>query len=152
MDVYKTIDDLANKYRINPNKLRLEITETVVMSDLENRLHIIDELRRAGFLVEMDDFGSGYSSLNLLKDMPVDILKIDMMFLNETKDEIRARTILQTIINLSYQLGMPSVTEGVETAEQFDMLVEMGCRMFQGFYFARPMSLDDFEKNYLTAA
>ena len=152
IDVYETIRELVARYEIDPAKLRLEITETVMMSDLENRLKIIEDLRSYGFLVEMDDFGSGYSSLNMLKDIPVDVLKIDMMFLYKTKDQAKAQTILQTIINLSGELGIPSVTEGVETAEQLSMLVEMGCRLFQGYFFARPMPLAEFEAQYANVA
>ncbi len=151
IDVYTEISTLVKKYGIDPAKLRLEITETVMMTDIENRLRIIDGLRADGFLVEMDDFGSGYSSLNMLKDIPVDILKIDMMFLYKTKDQNKAETILQTIINLSGQLGMPSITEGVETAEQLDMLVNMGCELFQGYYFAKPMPVAEFERLYRAA-
>ena len=152
VDVHETISSLVKKYGVDPNKLRLEITETVMMSDVENRLRIIENLRESGFLVEMDDFGSGYSSLNMLKDIPVDVLKIDMMFLYKTRDLDRAETILRTIIELSDQLGMPSVTEGVETADQLDMLTSMGCRMFQGYYFAKPMPLEEFEASYCNAA
>ena len=151
IDVFGTIKGLVQEYGIDPAKLRLEITETVMMTDLENRLRIIENLRAEGFLVEMDDFGSGYSSLNMLKDIPVDVLKIDMMFLYKTKDQSKAQTILQTIINLSGQLGIPSVTEGVETAEQLDMLVNMGCRMFQGYYFAKPMPVAEFEERFRAA-
>lgn len=151
IDVRGTIKDLVEKYQIDPSKLRLEITENVMMTDLENRLRIIEGLRADGFLVEMDDFGSGYSSLNMLKDIPVDVLKIDMMFLYKTKDQSKAETILQTIINLSGQLGIPSITEGVETAEQLDMLVNMGCRMFQGYYFAKPMPVKEFEDRFRAA-
>lgn len=151
IDVYATIRNLVSKYGIDPSKLRLEITETVMMTDIENRLRIIENLRKDGFLVEMDDFGSGYSSLNMLKDIPVDVLKIDMMFLYESKDQSKAETILQSIINLSGELGMPSITEGVETAEQLDMLISMGCRLFQGYYFARPMPVEEFEARYRAA-
>lgn len=151
MDVYKTIRNLTERYQVNPQKLRLEITETVMMSDMEKRLAIIENLRNDGYLVEMDDFGSGYSSLNMLKDIPVDVLKIDMMFLYKTKNQDKAHTILKTIIDLSGELGIPSVTEGVETAEQLDMLVNMGCRLFQGYFFAKPMPVSEFEKTYLAA-
>lgn len=152
IDVPETIYSLVTKYGIDPSKLRLEITENVMMGDIENRLRTIKGLQSMGFLVEMDDFGSGYSSLNMLKDMPVDVLKIDMMFLQKTHDKERARAILQTIINLSDMLGMPSITEGVETEEQVTMLVAMGCRLFQGYYFSRPMPLDQFEESYCSAA
>ncbi len=151
IDVYETIKEIVQKHNVDPSKLRLEITETVMMTDIENRLRIIEELRSDGFLVEMDDFGSGYSSLNMLKDIPVDVLKIDMTFLYKTKDAMKAQTILQTIINLSGQLGIPSVTEGVETVDQLTMLVNMGCQLFQGYYFAKPMPRDEFEKRYKAA-
>jgi len=151
IDVYKTIRELVDEYGIDASKLRLEITETVMMNDISNRLKIIDALRADGFLVEMDDFGSGYSSLNMLKDIPVDVLKIDMIFLYQTKDIDRAHTILQMIINLSEQLGIPAVTEDVETRDQHEMLVDMGCHLFQGYYFAKPMPLVEFEQLYVNA-
>ena len=126
-----------------------EVTESVMMSDMRNRLETMNRLRADGFLMEMDDFGSGYSSLNMLKDVPFDILKIDMMFLSASENAGKARVILQTIINLSTELGITSITEGVETKGQFDMLLDMGCRLFQGYYFARPMAVEDFEEQYL---
>ena len=146
MDVTAEIQNLVKEYGVSPSKLRIEITETVMMTDVENRMKMIDELRRAGFIVEMDDFGSGYSSLNLLKDMPVDVLKIDMKFLTKTTDDMQAKTILQNIINLSENLGIFSLTEGVETKPQLEMLSEMGCKLFQGYYFAKPMPLAEFEE------
>ena len=151
IDVYETIRKLVERYGINPAKLRLEITETVMMSDIDNRLRILEDLQSYGFIVEMDDFGSGYSSLNMLKDIPVDVLKIDMMFLYKTKDQDKAQTILKTIINLTDQLGIPSITEGVETADQFEMLISLGCNLFQGYYFAKPMPVDEFEESYRAA-
>ena len=96
-------------------------------------------------IVEMDDFGSGYSSLNLLKEMPVDVLKIDMRFLSVKKNRDRARIIVKNIISLSEELGIDSLTEGVETEYQFEKLAGMGCRLFQGCYFAKPMPIEEFE-------
>lgn len=145
IDVYETISQLAKDYEIDPGKLRLEITEAVMMTDIENRLKVIGDLRSSGFIVEMDDFGSGYSSLNMLKDLPVDVLKIDMVFLYKTEYPQKAQTILGTIIDLSGQLGIPSIAEGVETDEQLSMLVQMGCKRFQGYYFAKPMPVEEFE-------
>ena len=97
----------------------------------------------------MDDFGSGYSSLNMLKNLHVDILKIDMAFLRDATDEERSKKILQMIIGLSKHLNMPVITEGVETAEQVQFLSEMGCDMFQGYFFAKPMPVEEFEAKYL---
>lgn len=147
-DIYKTFTDLAEKYEINPRNLRLEITETAIMNDFKKQLVLIQRLQEYGFLVEMDDFGSGYSSLNMLKDMPVDTLKVDMGFLRETEHQERSRTILKMVISLSKQLGMEVITEGVETREQVDFLTEIGCDVFQGYYFAKPMSVAEFEKKY----
>ena len=148
MNVGAEIKQLASEYAVEPSKLRIEITETVMMTDIDNRMKVLEDLRQAGFIVEMDDFGSGYSSLNLLKDMPVDVLKIDMKFLAKTTDEKKARTILQNILQLSEDLGIFSLTEGVETHSQHQMLSEMGCKLFQGFFFAQPLPITEFEDYY----
>lgn len=148
LNIYQTFINLVNKYEIDPKNLKLEITETAIVMDFKRQLELINKLRQNGFIVEMDDFGSGYSSLNMLKDLHVDILKIDMAFLKKTNDEDRSKKILQMIITLSKHLEMPVITEGVETAEQVSFLSEMGCDMFQGYYFAKPMSVREFETTY----
>ena len=149
MDLYKTFRELVEKYGINASNLKLEITETAVMSELEKQLKLISGLRSAGFIVEMDDFGSGYSSLNMLKDIQVDVLKIDMAFLGKTEDEERARKILKMVIELSKQLRIPVITEGVEASEQVKFLRSIGCEIFQGYYFAKPMEISAFEEKYM---
>ena len=146
VDVVETITALADEYGIDRAKLRVEITETVMMNDGENRMHILDEFRALGFIVEMDDFGSGYSSLNMLKDMPVDVLKIDMKFLEKTEDTKKAQIIVKNILNLTKELGIIALTEGVETRKQYHILAEMGCKLFQGYYFAKPMPAEEFDQ------
>ena len=146
MDVAEEIKRLVKEYGIAPCRLRIEITETVMMNEADKRMQVLDDLRKAGFIVEMDDFGSGYSSLNMLKDMPVDVLKIDMKFLGKSSDTSKAQTIVKNIINLSEELGISSLTEGIETEEQYHILNQMGCRMFQGYYFSKPLPIEDFEK------
>ena len=146
MDVAKEIRDIVEEFDVPPERLRIEITETVMMTDIEHRMHILNQLRDAGFIVEIDDFGSGYSSLSMLKEMPVDVLKVDMAFLTQSSDDAKARIILSSIIGMSEQLGIMSLTEGVETAEQREMLADMGCRLFQGYYFAKPMPVEAFEE------
>ncbi|MBQ6695498.1 MAG: EAL domain-containing protein [Lachnospiraceae bacterium] len=148
LNIYQVFTDLVKKYEISPKNLKLEITETAVMMDFERQLELIHKLREFGFVVEMDDFGSGYSSLNMLKDIHVDVLKLDMAFLQKNQDTDRGKKILQMVIGLSRQLGIPVISEGVETIEQVSFLSEMGCEIFQGFYFARPMAVEQFEKNY----
>lgn len=145
MDVVGELSRLVDEYDIDASRLRVEITETVMMSDEAKRLGTLKALRAAGFIVEMDDFGSGYSSLNMLKDMPVDVVKIDMVFLRQAEDHARARTILTSIMQMTVNLKLSSITEGVETEEQYRALKGMGCGMFQGFYFAKPMAVQDFD-------
>ena len=149
MNVPDELSALIKEFGIDNKRLRLEITETVMMTDSDSRMKILNELRDEGFIVEMDDFGSGYSSLNLLKDMPVDLLKIDMMFLKKSENVEKSQKIVQNIIHLTKDLGIESLTEGVETERQYMLLSEMGCKLFQGYYFAKPMSVEEFEKMYV---
>lgn len=149
MNIYKEFTGLVKKYDINPRNLKLEITESAIMVNLPRQLELIKMLREASFIVEMDDFGSGYSSLNMLKEIQVDVLKLDMAFLKRSENEERSKIILQTIIAMSKQLNMPVIMEGVETQEQVDFLTGIGCDMFQGFFFARPMEIEKFEELYL---
>ena len=148
LDVYQTLTALVEKYGIQPQKLRLEITETVLMSDVEKLIAITDRLRSYGFFIEIDDFGKGYSSLSMLKDIDVDMLKIDMEFLRETEHQDKSKVILGSVINMTKDLGMSVITEGVETEKQVQHLQQLGCNNFQGFYFARPMPVADFETKY----
>ncbi len=150
LNVYDSFMKLVEKYDINPHNLKLEITETAVMNNLDKQLKLIDRLRGVGFVMEMDDFGSGYSSLNMLKDIKMDMLKVDMAFLGQTDNEERARTILKIIIELAKQLNMPAIVEGVETDEQVEFLKKVGCDIFQGYYFAKPMDIPTFEKMYMS--
>ena len=145
MDVAEEIQNVVREYKIEPSKLRIEITETVMMTDMENRIFILNELKEKGFLIEMDDFGSGYSSLNMLKDMPIDLIKMDMVFLRKSADDLKSRIILRSVLQLADELGIPSLSEGVETEKQYQMLTNQGCSLFQGYYFARPMPLADYE-------
>lgn len=146
IDIVSEITGLVKEHDINPQKLRIEITETVMMTDEKEKFKTLEVLRKAGFIVEMDDFGSGYSSLNMLKDMPVDVLKIDMKFLANSDNKSKSQTIIRNIIKLSEELCMESLTEGVETQQQYSELSKMGCKMFQGYYFAKPLPQKEFEE------
>ena len=149
VDVYQTFVGLLDKYKIQPKHLKLEITESAVMMDFERHRELINKLRGLGFVVEMDDFGSAYSSLNMLKDIDVDVLKLDMGFLRQSQNNERGKSILQMVIGLSKQLGIPVISEGVETAEQLKFLAGLGCDMFQGYYLGKPMDVKQFESKYL---
>lgn len=148
LDIYKTFVDLVTKYDIAPDRLKLEITESSFMRDPETQLALIAKLQDYGFHVEIDDFGSGYSSLNMLKDMKADVLKIDMGFLRETEAADRTKIILNMIIELAKKLDMVIVVEGVETKDQVMYLTTVGCDLFQGYYFDKPIDLETFEKKY----
>ena len=148
MDVISVLTGLVEEYGIDPVKLRVEITETVMASSSIDMLKLVNDIRSHGFIVEMDDFGSGYSSLNLLKDMNIDVIKIDMQFLRDSERNIKVNTIIKSIINMAEELGIDTLTEGVETAKQFENLFSMGCKLYQGYYFSKPVPLDDFEKQW----
>lgn len=151
-DVYGDITGYAGKYGIRPEQLRLEITETAMIGNSDAVLDVIAQLRSDGFIVEMDDFGSGYSSLNTLKNLPVDVLKVDMLFLRDIKDAdtyLKSTIILSNVINMAIEMGLSVITEGVETEEQKGFLEECGCRMFQGYYFSKPIPVSEFEEKYM---
>ena len=149
IDIYETFTSLVEQYEIDPKRLHLEITETSVMTDVEQRIKIIEQLQAYGFIVEMDDFGSGYSSLNMLKEIHVNVLKVDMVFLRKTTEMERSRKILRTIVVLAQELGMNTIVEGVETKEQLEFLKSISCDIFQGYYFAKPMEVSRFEEIYM---
>ena len=148
LDLYSVFTNLVEKYEISPSKFKLEITETVIMNNVSSHAAVLSRLQNAGFQIEMDDFGSGYSSLNLLCNLHTNVLKIDMAFLSQTENTIRAKKIILSIIKLAKVLKMTVVIEGVETEEQVLYLSEMGADIFQGYFFSRPLSALEFEERY----
>ena len=146
LDLYKVIMDLVRKYEIPPSRLRLEITESAFAIDLKKQVELVEKLQEAGFIVEMDDFGSAYSTLNTLKDIPVDVLKMDMKFMAKAADADRSANIIQMIVGMADKLRMDVIAEGVETKEQADFLGSVGCDIIQGYYYAKPMPVDEFEE------
>ena len=148
IDIFQTMTDIVERHGIDAKRLKLEITETALMGDIEKYSRLITRLQEAGFEVEIDDFGSGYSSLSMLKDIEADILKIDMGFLRQTGNSKRSSVILNAVIAMAKWLGMRVITEGVETKDQVEHLRSLGCDMFQGYFFAKPMPIKDFEAKY----
>ena len=151
MDLYKTdlpeyFTELVRRYDLQPAQLRLEITESACMDKADQLISMVNRFRAAGFTVEIDDFGSGYSSLNTLKDVHADILKLDMQFLAGNNNTPRSRQILSFVINMAHALSMEVIAEGVETQEQSDVLQAMGCRYMQGYFYGRPMPAGAFEQ------
>ena len=140
-DIAAHFRDLIVKYGLTVDQLRIEITETAFAENPELLLSTTEKLRDFGFKVEMDDFGSGYSSLHMLKEVSVDRIKLDMNFLTGTGDAEKGNTIVGYMIQMINSLGMEMIVEGVETASQADFLLEKGCSEMQGFYFYKPMPM-----------
>ena len=143
------LNNLIDKYQIEKDNLKLEITESVMMMDEEKQLALVERLHDAGFEIEIDDFGKGYSSLSLLKDIPADALKIDKQFLRESYNNDKSERILGSVVDMARKLDMNTIVEGVENADQVRRLVQLGCNCFQGYYYSKPISLSDFEKLYI---
>lgn len=148
IDVYQTFKNLVSKYDIDTDKLHIEITETALSEDKQAAHKTIERLHDEGFIIEIDDFGSGYSSFNFLKDVCADVIKIDRVFLKKSSHEERGEQILRSIISLSHDIGMDVITEGVENVDQLSMLAKMNCDWFQGYYFSKPIAVGDFEEKY----
>ncbi len=144
---YETLVNLVAKYKIPLKYIYLEMTESALCDSEDRMLDAVEFLHHAGFTIMMDDFGSGYSSLNTLKDTDMDVLKIDMKFLTKGPQEnSRSGIILKAIIKMAHALGMSVITEGVEEKEQVEFLKSLGCDYIQGYYFARPMSMEEYRE------
>lgn len=145
-DFLESLVNLVEKYKIPPKYLNLELTESAFSDDARMIQNAVDYLHKAGFTILMDDFGSGYSSLNVLKDIDIDVLKIDMRFLSKGSSEERGEKILEAVIKMAKSLDMLVIAEGVEEEKQVKMLKRLGCDYIQGYYFAKPMPKKDYVK------
>ena len=146
IDLESTLVELTEKYHIDPSYLHLEITESACANDPALIVSTVSRLRKLGFIIEMDDFGSGYSSLNMFNQMKMDILKLDMKFIQNEMAKPFDKSILNYVIDMSHGMGLSVVAEGVETREQMERLREIGCDYVQGFYFAKPMPAEEYEE------
>ena len=142
------LDSLVEKYKIDKKYLELEITETVYYDDQNHLIETLNQLKKADYTLLMDDFGSGFSSLNMLKNTPFDILKIDRNFLNETMVTDKGKKIILHTISLSNDIGINTVAEGVETKEQAEYLLECGCNVAPGYYYSKPVELKVFDEMF----
>lgn len=144
--LYDTISELTDRYEIDPKFFRIEITESAYNDNPAQLLETVGKLRGKCYPVLMDDFGSGYSSLNTLKDIPIDILKLDMKFMQGFEKNGKVGTIVTSVARMSKWLNIPLLAEGVETKAQFDFLSSVGCAYIQGFYFARPVPEEELTR------
>ena len=137
---------IVEKYGLEPQLLRLEVTESSYSDNPQTVMETVKKLQDYGFTIMMDDFGSGYSSLNTLKDLPVDILKIDMKFMDDLDKGGKSAIILESIVRMTKWMSLRAVAEGVETEDELNFLKSIECNYIQGYYFYRPMPEKDFEE------
>lgn len=141
----KTLCTIAEEEGIETRELLLEITESAYTDNAEQIINVVSELREHGFYIEMDDFGTGYSSLNMITTLPIDALKLDMQFIRTAFRERKDTRLIEAVIGLARSMGLPTIAEGVETAEQMFTLKAMGCDIIQGYYFSKPLPPEEFE-------
>ena len=142
----RKIEELREKYNVPHRYIELEITESMFSNNLNHVINTVDILRDYGFSISVDDFGAGYSNLNLITKLPVDVLKVDGgFFINRQLNE-KDKAVISTIISLAHSLNLYVVSEGIENKHQVDFLNASGCDSVQGFFFYKPMCSADFEK------
>ena len=146
LEIINYVKSLQRVYDIPPQYVEFEITETVCMEDTAKAMNFIRTFHEMGFKVSMDDFGSGYSSLYLLSELPIDIIKMDKCFLQSEDLQDKERVIISNIINMTHQLDITALCEGVETSQQSEFLTSVGCDIQQGFYFSRPVTGAKFQE------
>ncbi|MBC3899888.1 EAL domain-containing protein [Acetobacterium malicum] len=142
----ESVLNITNKYRINRGNLEIELTESSIFEDVDRMIEIGQAFRKYGFKMSMDDFGSGYSSINLLGNLPLDVIKMDQGFFNSRLNREQNHIVVESTINMIKKLGMTVVAEGIETEAEVEMLRALGCDIIQGYYFGKPMTVDEFEQ------
>ncbi len=140
---------IADKYDVPHEYLEVEITESSMVGNENVLKAVLADLHRNGFTLSMDDFGTGYSSLGLLKEIPIDVMKIDRSFFESSREVERERIVIESVIDMAKKLGIHTVAEGVETQEHIDFLRQLGCEIVQGYYFSKPMPSNEFYRLYL---
>ncbi|MBP3475266.1 MAG: EAL domain-containing protein [Lachnospiraceae bacterium] len=146
MHILEYVKELFEEFKIPVSLIEFELTESIYLDNTEKALELINGLHKIGTKVSMDDFGSGYSSLNLLSRLPIDIIKLDKVFLKDDNLQENDKIIISCVVDMAKRLQITSLCEGVETSEQSAYLKEVGCQIQQGYYFSRPIPQDMFEK------
>lgn len=149
LNFIEEIEKIVKEYNISSGVLTFEITESYIIDNIESAASTLERLKTLGFKISLDDFGTGYSTLTHLKSLPIDILKIDMIFIKNITTEKKAEIIVEQMIEMSRKLNIKVICEGVETEEQYSKLKEMGADIIQGYYFSTPIPKFDFENKYL---
>lgn len=148
-DIVDIISQTVEEVGVNPRNLTLEVTESLAINDMERMKKILGNIKKLGIRIALDDFGTGYSSLNHIREIPLDVIKVDQTFVTDLATDQYAQSFVKMIGELAEALGVRVCVEGIETVEQFKALENMNVRMVQGFYFDKPMPRDEFEQKYL---
>lgn len=148
-DIIKKIKKVLDETRINPRNLTLEVTESLAINDMEHMKRILSEIKSLGVKVALDDFGTGYSSLNHIREMPIDVIKIDRCFIEHLGEDDFSDAFVKMVNELANTIGVKVCVEGVETKLQLDVASDMKVSMIQGYYFGKPMKIAEFEEKYL---
>ena len=147
-NLIKYIDENIKKYGVSKDKLYLEITESAYSEDTDQLMGVVEQLREDGYKIEMDDFGTGYSSLAMLAQVPVDVIKMDMLFVRGMQSNEKRETIIKLVMDIAESLGIRTIAEGVEDKETVDFLKSVGCNTIQGYYFSKPLPEEEFVKKF----
>ena len=151
-DLFDVLDGIVERYGLKRSDLKLEVTESAYTENADHLIRVIGQLREKGYEIEMDDFGSGYSSLNMLSSMPIDVLKMDIGFIRNIERNERDFHLVELILDIARYLKVPVVAEGVETENQLRLLRNAGCDLVQGYYFSPPLRANEFEREILEKA
>ena len=144
-----TLRHAVNLYGVKPQRIELELTESIFLEDRDKAVRKISMLRKLGFRISLDDFGTGFSSLSYLKDLPIDTLKIDKSFVDTAIKDKATNIITESVVDMVNKLGLETIAEGVEDQNQYEFLKRINCDIVQGYLMGRPMSRADFEKLFI---
>jgi EAL domain-containing protein (putative c-di-GMP-specific phosphodiesterase class I) len=147
-DIVESIDAAIKEIGIKPKNLTLEVTESLAINDMERMKEILGRIKKLGVRIALDDFGTGYSSLNHIRELPIDVIKVDQSFIRGLEEDAYARSFIKIVADLADAIGVNLCVEGVETRQQHEILSEMGICLVQGYYFDRPLQREAFEKKY----
>ena len=148
-DIVEQIKAVIEETEINPKNLTLEVTESLAINDMNRMKKILADIKKLGVRVALDDFGTGYSSLNHIREMPIDVIKIDRCFIIDIGKDDFSNAFVKMVAELASAIGVTVCVEGVETGEQLELLKNSKIRLIQGFYFGKPMSAEAFERKYI---
>jgi EAL domain-containing protein (putative c-di-GMP-specific phosphodiesterase class I) len=148
-DIVTQIKDVIENTGINPNNLTLEVTESLAINDMHRMKEVLGSIKALGARIALDDFGTGYSSLSHIREMPLDVIKVDQSFVKDLAEDTYPQAFIRMVAELASTLGVQVCVEGIESEEQYQALDGINVRMIQGYYFDRPMKLQQFTEKYV---